>query len=435
MPRRGFHSQPELVDLQEGVLEAPLGVDHDVGRREPLGIRRLGPDATDRLVARHPTQLDEPRDAGLVARVHDDHEVEIEAGSRLDEKRHVVDDDRALVEAGRRIDAFAGEATHLGVRDAVEHGEFLAVGEHDLRETGSIEIPRRCDDLRPECRRDLGEGGCAPFDDPSSELVGVDVHSPEFGQPAGDDRLARGDPAGEPDEVHANMVTVGPARRTAAVASTHPSTRGWITMLEFLTGLGLASAAGLNAYIPLLALGLAGRFTDLVTLPANWAWLENEWVLGIVAALLVIEFVADKVPAVDTVNDWIQTIVRPTSGGLVFGSGSTSETVAVTDPAAFFSSNQWVPIAIGVVVALVVHLGKMSARPVMNLVTAGVAAPVASAVEDAASVVLAVAAVVLPVVIAILVPALIVGAFVMVRRMRRRRDLGVAVGSPRPGVT
>ena len=81
--------------------------------------------------------------------------------------------------------------------------------------------------------------------------------------------------------------------------------------MEVLTGFGLATAAGLNAYIPLLALGLLARFTDLVTLPAGWAWLENGWVLAIVGALLVIEVVADKIPALDTVNDVIQTVFRP----------------------------------------------------------------------------------------------------------------------------
>ena len=190
-------------------------------------------------------------------------------------------------------------------------------------------------------------------------------------------------------------------------------------MLEILTGTGLAAAAGLNAYIPLLLVGLGARFTDLITLPAGWAWLENEWVLGVVTVLLVIEFVADKIPAVDTVNDWIQTVVRPTAGGLVFGSGSTSETVAVTDPASFFSSNQWVPVATGVLIALLVHLTKMSARPVLNAVTAGVAAPVVSVVEDITSVVLSVLAVLVPVLIAVVVPALVIAVVVFIRRVRR----------------
>ena len=134
-------------------------------------------------------------------------------------------------------------------------------------------------------------------------------------------------------------------------------------MLEILTGTGLAFAAGLNAYIPLLLLGLGARFLDFVQLPSGWAWLENEWVLGILAVLLVIEFFADKIPAVDSVNDVIQTVVRPTSGGIVFGSGSASQTAAVTDPAAFFESNQWVPIVTGVLIALLVHGAKTAVRP------------------------------------------------------------------------
>lgn len=190
-------------------------------------------------------------------------------------------------------------------------------------------------------------------------------------------------------------------------------------MLEILTGTGLAAAAGLNAYIPLLLVGLAARFTDLISLPAGWMWLENEWVLGIVAVLLVIEFIADKIPAIDTVNDWIQTLVRPTAGGLVFGSGSTSQTVAVTDPAGFFSSNQWVPIVSGVVIALIVHLAKMSARPVLNVMTAGVAAPVVSVMEDVTSVLLAIFAVIVPVLVVVIVPAVVAAAVSYIRRTRR----------------
>jgi len=64
--------------------------------------------------------------------------------------------------------------------------------------------------------------------------------------------------------------------------------------MELLTGFGLATAAGLNAYIPILILGLLARFTDVITLPHAWSWLENGWVLTIVAVLLAVEVVADK---------------------------------------------------------------------------------------------------------------------------------------------
>src|ERR1044071_5804357 len=156
--------------------------------------------------------------------------------------------------------------------------------------------------------------------------------------------------------------------------------------MELLTGFGLATAAGLNAYIPLLALGLLSRYTDLVTLPHGWAWLEDGWVVAIVAVLLVVEIVADKIPALDSANDIVQTFVRPTAGGIVFGSGTAAQTSAVTDPGAFAQSGQWVPVVIGVVTALAVSLTKSAVRPAANVATAGVAAPVLSTGEDGISV-------------------------------------------------
>src|SRR5690606_40724991 len=111
-------------------------------------------------------------------------------------------------------------------------------------------------------------------------------------------------------------------------------------MLEVLTGAGLAAAAGLNAYIPLLVMGLAARF-DWIGLPTGWTWLSNEWVLVIMGLLLVVEVVADKVPAVDSVNDWIQTVVRPAAGGIVFAGGIGAETVAAAAPGGFFSPGGW----------------------------------------------------------------------------------------------
>ncbi|HEU5106951.1 MAG TPA: DUF4126 domain-containing protein [Micromonosporaceae bacterium] len=192
-------------------------------------------------------------------------------------------------------------------------------------------------------------------------------------------------------------------------------------MLEVLTGTGLAASAGLNAYIPLLALGLLSRYTDLVDLPSGWQWLSNGWVLAILAVLLAVEFVADKVPVVDHANDVIQTVVRPTSGGLVFGAGSAAETATVTDPGAFFASNQWVPVALGVLIALGVHGAKAAVRPVINATTVGLGAPVVSTAEDTTSVVMAVVAIVLPVLVLVLLVAMVFGFAALWRRRRRRR--------------
>jgi hypothetical protein len=199
-------------------------------------------------------------------------------------------------------------------------------------------------------------------------------------------------------------------------------------MLELLTGAGLAAAAGLNAYIPLLVMGIAARL-DWIQLPGGWTWLENEWVLAIIGLLLVIEIVADKVPAVDSVNDWIQTVVRPASGGIVFAGGIGTSTVAVDDPGTFFSSGAWLPIVIGIVLALVVHLAKMAVRPIANLGTAGVAAPVLSTAEDGASLLMVVFAPVAPVLVLIGLALMVLGFVLLVRAMRRRRRARAAAAA------
>ena len=200
--------------------------------------------------------------------------------------------------------------------------------------------------------------------------------------------------------------------------------------MELLTGFGLAAAAGLNAYIPLLALGLLARFTDLVTLPASWAWLENGWVMTIVAMLLCVEVVADKVPALDSVNDTVQTLVRPTAGGIVFGSGTAAQTSAVADPGAFAQSGQWVPVAVGVAVALMVSLTKSTVRPAANVATAGTAAPVLSTLEDVASVVLVFVAILVPVLVLVAVVVMMWAAVRIIRRRRGRSRSASAAETP-----
>jgi hypothetical protein len=193
-----------------------------------------------------------------------------------------------------------------------------------------------------------------------------------------------------------------------------------VRVLETLTGVGLATSARLNAYIPLLMIGLLARYTNLITLPGPWQWLENGWVLAILVVLLAVEFVADKIPAVDHLNDVIQTVVRPTAGGLAFGAASSSQTVTVSDPTEFFGSNQWVPIVAGMVISFIVHGMKAAARPVVNVSTAGLGAPVASTAEDIFSVTMSFVAILFPFLIIVFL-AVLIWFFVALRRRRRRK--------------
>lgn len=199
-------------------------------------------------------------------------------------------------------------------------------------------------------------------------------------------------------------------------------------MLEFLVGSGLATAAGLNAWMPLFVLGLADRFVPAVELPAGWAWLSSDVALWIVGVLLVVEIIADKIPAVDTVNDVIQTVVRPAAGGIAFGAGSSAETVRVDDPD-LLTGTAWVPIVIGVVIALAVHAVKAAVRPAANVATVGLAAPVISTVEDVTALGLSVLAIVVPVVALFVIAGLVV-AVVLILRARRRKRAAPGVAPP-----
>lgn len=200
-------------------------------------------------------------------------------------------------------------------------------------------------------------------------------------------------------------------------------------MLASLTGLGLASAAGLNAYIPLLVIGVLARYTDFVPLSPTWTWLEHPATLVVIGVLLVVEVVADKVPAVDSVNDLLQTVVRPTSGGITFGAGASTialgEITGEASGAAVASNGiAWGAVIAGVVIAFFFHVVKALARPVINALTLGVGAPVASVLEDLASVVTALLAVLLPLLVVVVFPLLIlfgVWAVLKARRMRAER--------------
>ena len=189
-------------------------------------------------------------------------------------------------------------------------------------------------------------------------------------------------------------------------------------MLEVLTATGLATAAGLNAGLPLLLLGAAARWTPLVELPVGWSWLSQEWVLLVLAVLVVLDVVADKIPGLDHLNDLVQTVVRPTSGGLAFGAGVGATTAAVQEPTALAEAGVWVPVTVGVLLALGTHLVKALARPVVNATTLGAGGPVVSVVEDVTGLALSLAALLAPLLVVVLVVVVVV---VVVRLARRRR--------------
>jgi hypothetical protein len=80
--------------------------------------------------------------------------------------------------------------------------------------------------------------------------------------------------------------------------------------------LGAGFSSGLNLYATIATLGLLQRF-GVIHLPASLQVLSHPWVLGVAIALYAIEFLADKIPYVDSVWDAIHTVIRPPAAALL----------------------------------------------------------------------------------------------------------------------
>ncbi|WP_134772426.1 DUF4126 domain-containing protein [Ornithinimicrobium flavum] len=190
-------------------------------------------------------------------------------------------------------------------------------------------------------------------------------------------------------------------------------------MLAALTGAGLSAAAGLNAYIPFLLVALIARFTDVITLPHQYAWIESWWAIGIAAVLLLSELVLDKIALVDHINDAVGTFVRPATGGLIFAATTAAEDFE--QGSSFMADNPWVGVVLGIITAGIVHTGKAVSRPVVNTTTGGLGTPVVSAAEDGMAITLSLVAIFLPVLVIFLILLLVWGLFALWRRGRSRR--------------
>jgi hypothetical protein len=119
--------------------------------------------------------------------------------------------------------------------------------------------------------------------------------------------------------------------------------------------LGAGFSSGLNLYATVATLGLLQRF-GVIHLPASLEILAHPWVLGIAAALYLLEFFADKVPYVDTVWDAVHTFIRPPAAALL-GYGAAG---------AAAPEWRWGAALLAGGVALTSHGTKASARAAVN---------------------------------------------------------------------
>lgn len=165
-------------------------------------------------------------------------------------------------------------------------------------------------------------------------------------------------------------------------------------VLALLSGIGIAAASGLRAFLPLFAVGLAGRLHVLTLRPGS-EWLSSDpalWALGIAT---VLELLGDKVPAVDHALDTIGTVLRPAAawiGGIAVLSGWGAPWAQLA--ALVFGAG-----------ALAVHATKTGTRVGASALTFGLGNPLVSFLEDGTAIGLLVLALLVPLVAALAVTA------------------------------
>lgn len=186
-------------------------------------------------------------------------------------------------------------------------------------------------------------------------------------------------------------------------------------ILGIFSAFGLSASAGLNAYIPLLVVSLLARFTDLIQLDAPWATLTNGWVIALLVLLSAVEFFADKAPAVNHLNDALQSVVRPAAGAIVFA--ASADVITEIHPV--------LAMVAGLLVAGGVHTVKATAvRPAVTATTGGAGNVPVSLLEDLISTVLSILSVLIPVLIAAF--GIILTSWIIFRMWRRSNRLAAA---------
>jgi len=173
-----------------------------------------------------------------------------------------------------------------------------------------------------------------------------------------------------------------------------------------LAGSGLASSAGLNAYLPLLILALADRLTSIVDLDQPYNLISSNWGIAILLLILPIELIPDKIPRIDQYNDLLHSAIRPAAGAVAFMAYASQNTHLFTVAAMIF----------GLVIAGGVHWMKLNARPRISARTGGIANPLISMLEDGLAIILAVVATFFPYGIIVILP---LAAWFLLRTYRR----------------
>lgn len=189
--------------------------------------------------------------------------------------------------------------------------------------------------------------------------------------------------------------------------------------------MGFSFAAGINLYATVAILGLASRY-GWVALPDQFRVFDNNLIIGAAIVMYLVEFVADKVPWLDSVWDAIHTVIRPIGGALI----------AVTTLGQASPVTQTLVALLGGTLAAGTHFSKAGTRVVANTSPEPFSNWILSLAEDAFVVGLGLIALKYPAVAAAVVIVgvvlMIVFASWIIRAVRRRWSRGSQVAAERP---
>lgn len=183
-----------------------------------------------------------------------------------------------------------------------------------------------------------------------------------------------------------------------------------ILVAQIASGIGLAACAGLRAFLPLFIVGLAGRL-EWIPLTGKFEFLASTPALIIFGVAVLVEILADKIPAVDHFLDSIQTFVKPIAGAVLAASVLAELTPLQASVLGLIT---------GGTVAGTIHFTKANLRLVSSATTVGLANPVLSVIEDVGAFLGSVLALVVPILVVLLLVGVLIGVWSFIRRARRR---------------
>jgi hypothetical protein len=183
-------------------------------------------------------------------------------------------------------------------------------------------------------------------------------------------------------------------------------------LLQLPAAFGLAGATGLNATLPLLIVSLLARL-GLIHLAPPYDALASDIAFWGLLVLAVVEFLIDKVPALDSVGHAVMLPVSVASGAILFASQTGAVSSMHPGLAVIVS------LLAGGAISGAVHVSRAGVRPVANLALLG---PPLSLLEDVTSTALSLAALLMPILVPFLLVLLVLGALLLWDRRRSARQ-------------